>query len=149
MVYRYSSKVEWLTRGFFASIYGLMVLGGLVTGAWVAALAVGALGAGGGYRWFRARVVTSDEGVAIHNALRTFHVGWDRIDRFEVGTERMGVFSFPWTGIAVLRDGSRVPMHGLAAANVSSEREREALAALIRELNAERRSAEGPVAGPA
>ena len=114
-----------------------MLIGGIAERAWITVGLFVVIFGTTAYRLATLRVIASDEDLVIRNAWWTHIVGWDEIDRFAVGTTRQGVFKFPHTGVALLRDGRDVPMHGVAAANISGPRDRPALERVVDQLNDE------------
>ena len=137
MVYRYRPKADRWALGVAALVYGALLLGGVADGAWIATGVLTALIATAGYRFVTTRVVTSQDGVLIRNVWRTHRLAWERVDHFSLVTAEVGRNAFPDTGVAICRDGREVPMHGVALARISGGGEREAVAHLIAQLNAE------------
>ncbi len=59
-------------------------------------------------RFPRNGVVTSPSGIVIRNILRTHVLRWDEVERFEIANDFV-----PNGGVAVLNDGTRIPMTGI------------------------------------
>jgi hypothetical protein len=78
-------------------------------------------------------VVATAQGVRIRNVWRTHVLRWDEVERFE-----SGVYApWPWAGIAVLRNGHRIPIVGIQRGAIGRSTEK-AVAALNERLAAAR-----------
>jgi len=137
VLYRYRAKADRWAAGATAAVFGTILFGGLVAGDWLRVAVLASLLGVVGYRVATIRVVASEDGLVIRNVWRTRRIAWDQVDRFSLGTADVGRYRFPDTGVALLMDGEEVPMHAIAAARVSGERERQAVADLIAALNEE------------
>jgi hypothetical protein len=84
-------------------------------------------------RYPRHGVVATRDQLVIRNILKTHIVDWDDVDRFELGRYD----PWPKVGIAVLRNGKRIPMTGVQWRPATPYAER-AVAALNQERGSRR-----------
>jgi PH (Pleckstrin Homology) domain-containing protein len=135
---RVSNLLVWLIAAFCVDYFSVQGAAALSDGS--TALAVGALALMALWLVPLARVpfhgvVASAEGVRIRNVWGSHSVGWSEIERFETGSYG----PWPWTGIAVLKSGRRIPIVGIqrGAIGRSTERTVAALNERLAEAGAE------------
>lgn len=91
-----------------------------------------------GIAWFgifkagRVRVCVDIEGIYVFNPLRRVFIPWERISGFSLRTRK---FIFTPIGHANLKDGSSVPLYGIAAPNPGIRPNSRTAQQMIDELN--------------
>jgi hypothetical protein len=84
------------------------------------------------FRAARVRLIASTEGVRIVNPLRRTTLSWGQVRRFSL---RPWKWSFTPIGVADLKDGSSVPILGIAAPNPFFRPRNRVAADMVDELN--------------